>query len=175
MVSLDKLGVAHSKEDSLSEISSLQYNLFSLYQGWKLSVITLKCISYPPQLSHGRKNGRSCIKYLYNSTWAWKCAHTHSLHKRVLFWRRSCQLAFPTRLICNSLWLPQLQPTAACKIQRYESFQRLFTLLFWITPRHFFEHKSWWVTLEKVPSAWAQWAKTGIKASRLVGSWWQAG
>ena len=48
------------------------------------------------------------IKYFYNSAWVWKYAHRYSPHKRVSFWRRSCQLAVPTRLIYNSLWLPQL-------------------------------------------------------------------
>lgn len=135
---------------------------------------SLKWIRYPPQLNHCRKNGKACIKYFCSSTWAWKHAHTYYLHKRVLFWRRSCQLALPTRLIYYSVTSTAVAHRCMHEskyILRHESFQRVFTL-FWITPHHFSEHKSWWVTLERVPSAWAWCAKTGIKASRFVGSWW---
>lgn len=57
---------------------------------------------------------------------------------------------------------------------RDKAFQRLFTLLFWITLRQFSEHESAAVCdLGKVPSSRAWSAKAGIKAGRLARSCWQ--
>lgn len=141
-INILKFGVAClPKEDSLPEIRLLKYKLFPLYRGLRATYDH----SQIHKLNHCRKNGRLHIKYFYNSAWVWKQAHTYSLHKRVSFWRRSCQLAVPTRLIYNSATSTAVAQgcTQDSKyLLRDESFQRLFTWLFWITLHPFAEHKS---------------------------------